>query len=361
MSQLLLLLLAFGLPHAPSGPLLPATTVYRYVVPDASLIATLDAGSVARSWLKILDEAGKQPFVTQVPEVAKGYAMLRKMLDMRLAALTTRLGADPTKIVRFVTASMALKAVGLPQYLVVFGGPFPATLHVQVAKMLGLTTPISSGSFTTYLSGNPLTPGVAYTKGYIILGSEKLLRALPQMAKLKPLSSGLGRRMRRLHQKRVLAAVGFQPEPSLIAKIDRQLKGPLRPLVKGLQAAHLLVRYDGVVISLWSASGQIQQRYLKLLKGLGFFLKAVPAALSGTFKLIDGLLDAQDSRLPGILRRVLAQKASLLAYLKQRIGGGPVNSSVALSGQSVKLEASGRGAQVVALIVSWLMAVTMAY
>jgi hypothetical protein len=315
LSQLLVMLMMLWLPAKPTGTPAPAATVLRYVPANATVVATMDVGSVARAALDGFRDLGRQPFVKGVAPVKAVYAKMSRQLSMALRMVSSVTGIDPAKDLRYLTLSVVNKR--RPEWVVAVGGNLR---EASVERLAGANKAAAGqrlGHGKLYASSKPGNPSLGWTgDGVLLVGELSLVKSL---LKRRPQPNALVRLMRQLHDRNTMIALAAQADKQLERQLRRNLQPPMRAVGQGLSSVYLGVRYDGTRLALQAKRPAMVQRYKKVLDGAGAYLAAAELTFHGSLKVTDGVLAPQDRGLPPQLAALAKHKRPLLRYIHKRL------------------------------------------
>jgi len=325
--QLLVLLMTLWLPAKPTGQPAPAATVLRYVPTNASVVATVDIGSVARSALDSFRDLGQQPFVKGAPPVAAVYAKMSQQLNMALRMITSVTGVDPAKDLRYLTLSVVNKR--RPDWVVAVGGNLreESVDRMAAANKAGPARPVGHGKL--YVSSKPGNPSMGWTgDGVLLVGEPALVKSL---LRRRPRPGALVRLAKPLHDRGTVIALVARADKQLERQLRRNLQPPMRAVGQELSAVYLGVRYNGARLALQAKRPAMVQRYKKVLDGAGSYMAAAELTLHGTLKVTDGVLSPKDRGLSPELAALAKHKKALLGYIHRRLPKAPTSHRVSIN------------------------------
>jgi hypothetical protein len=313
--QLLIMLMMLWLPAKPTGQPASAATVLRYVPADATIVATVDIGSVARAALDGFRDLGNQPFVKRVAPVKAVYAKMDQQLGMALRMISSLTGIDPAKDLRYLTLSVVNKR--RPDWVVAVGGNLREASVERLAGANKAAPAQRVGHGKLYASTKRGSPSLGWTgDGVLLVGEVSLVKSLLQR---RPRPGVLARLMRPLHDRGTMIALAAQSDKQLERQLRRNLQPPMRAVGEGLSSVYLGVRYDGTRLALQAKRPAMVQRYKRVLDGTGDYMAAAELTLHGTLKVTDGVLVPRDRGLTPELAALAKHKRPLLRYIHKRL------------------------------------------
>lgn len=314
-TQVLMILALLWLPARPSGtPAAPATLI-KYVPTDAHLVATIDAGSIAKAALDAFQDLGRQPFVKGSPELSRTYKQIDQKLNMGLRMLTSTMGIDPFKDLRYITVSV----VGdrNPRWLVMVGGKINLALVERIAAASRAGKPQKQRMGMFFPGRSQSQPSFGFTSdGVMLAGTEELVMGA---LKKKPRRGELAGIVASQVDRNTPISVAVRPTRRVGRRMERMLDPPFNTLGNKCGAMFVSMRYDGTRIALQGKKRGIISRYRSILDGVGNYIAASELVLQGTLRVVDGVISPRDRGLPPPLVELARHKKSLLKYVSARL------------------------------------------
>jgi hypothetical protein len=170
---LLLGLAGFGLQANPKAP--TADQALQYAMPDADLVAHLDAASVIPGNYKLLGLLADQPQIKASPELAKLVRQAVGEIEGGRGVAKLATGIDVTSDIADATAFVRVVPHADPSFVLAVHGKFSAGNLDKIAKVASSTAQkLGTG---TIVETGPRDPAIALTRdGVLLIGTPDLVR-----------------------------------------------------------------------------------------------------------------------------------------------------------------------------------------
>lgn len=301
---------------------LPAESVMRAIPADCEVVMFQDLRGIDEAVSNIFDTLSRQSWVSGNPDIAEGLSEAHSAFGEMRREATTHLGIDPFN--QLHSASFCAKlnegSPPLPSVLFVIQGNFTADFGGRLAGIMELgEVTLSNGQQVRGGTEDGITFGLTAIDGALAVGTDDYLApvaaSFPAAAIPAAAAGSLVARMAELAPHGMRAFGGVRPSTSSRLLIASEAPASFAQLVAGTDYGLVAYGRDAQLIELRATDAGTFRRYSLVLEGAGQLLQAAPLALSGTVRVMLGVLSADDPDLEDELRTLVAHGDEILAFL----------------------------------------------
>lgn len=341
---LLLGLSGFGLQANPRAP--TPDQALRYAMPDADVVAHIDAASLVPGNYKLLGQLADQPQIKASPEVAKLVREAVGEIEGARGIARFATGIDVVADITDATAFVQIVPQAQPSFVLAVHGKFaPANLEkVAATTGGGSPTKVDAGLFVEIGAGEP---AVGLTRdGVMLIGTPALVR--DRLADgWKPPShaagTNLGYAADVLADKPVFAVVLTLSRAARGELVKKLPAGGLAPdLVNRHKLAALSVLHNGLGWTWVDTTAAGLDDVEQMSRGAIDLLRAAQIAPRGTAKIALGAIDSYRGKDPHI-DELINHKAELLKLVEAYTGDGNFKATVDKNPRALRLNVRATG------------------
>jgi hypothetical protein len=333
--SLLLGLNGFGVQANPKAP--TADQALEYAVPDADIVAHVDAVSFIPNNYKALTQLADQPAIKSSPELAREVKDLVMQIEAPRGLVKGMTGIDLTSDVWDATAFLQVVPGHEHNALVAVHGRFTATTLDKIAGVTGKQS-VKTGAATWVDMGD--NTALAITKdGVLLAGSVPLIKErIGDTWKMPPHGAGttLGYAADVINAKPVFAVVLTMSKTARKMVVDEHGDNFATDLVKRHKAASFAIFHDGIGWT-WVDSSKVGMDSMEQIsEGVVDVLRAAQIAPHGFANIVIGGLESYrgtDKRIDELLRH----KADIVKLADTYIGDGKFKVAVDKDPKTFKL------------------------
>lgn len=333
--SLLLGLNGFGVQANPKAP--NADQALAYAVPDADLVAHVDAVSFIPNNYKALTQLADQPAIKSSPELAKDVRDLVMQIEAPRGLVKGMTGIDLTTDVWDATAFIQAAPGHQHNAIVAVHGKFTTATLDKIATVAS-KAPIKVGAAEWIDMGD--NNALAVTKdGVLLAGSLPLVKErISDTWKSPPHGAGttLGYAAEVINQKPVLALVMTMSPTARKLVVDEHGQNFATDLVKRHKAASFAIFHDGIGWTWVDSSKAGMDSMLQISEGFVDLLRAAQIAPRGFANIAIGGLESyrgSDKHIDELLKR----KADIIQLAETYIGDGKFKVQVDKDPKTFKL------------------------
>jgi len=333
--SLLLGLNGFGVQANPKAP--SADQALEYAVPDADIVAHVDAVSFIPNNYKALSQLADQPAIKSSPELAKQVRDIVTQIEAPRGMVKGMTGIDLTTDIWDATAFVQVAPGHHHNAVVAVHGKFTPTTLDKIAGIAGKAA-VKTGAASLVDMGDD--KALALTKdGVLLAGSLPLVKErLAASWKTPPHGAGtsLGYAADVINQKPVFAVVMTMSPTARKMALDEHGQNFATDLIKRHKAASFAIFHDGIGWTWVDSSKAGMDSMAQISEGMVDLLRAGQIAPRGFANIAIGGLESyrgSDKHVDELLKR----KADIIQLAQTYIGDGKFKVQVDKDPKAFKL------------------------